>query len=406
VILAITANGPGEFAGWVRPLVAALYARAPALDVRIFCVPDDYATGYEAAYAGRLFPQAVVYPSATYVRFALGRPVEGLPARVDRVQYLGGDLMHAARVHDRLGGVATSYKFARKRDATRFARVFALDEANRARLLTTGIPAGHIAIVGNLAIDGALAEAAGHFGGDAADDDAARDGILIFAGSRKLEVANATPFFVRVAVQLRRRLPGVPIAFARSPFASDDDLAAALAAGGVRMAFGHPATLERNADVATAILAGGERFPLVGAAMRAARSARLAVSIPGTKLIELAALGIPTVSITPLNAPELVVINGPLQYASRLPVVGTTLKRAAVVAVAKRFRWFAQPNIDAGRELDPELRGTILPSRAASVVAERFLDGAWHAETSAALRELYAPHAGAAGRMADALLEA
>jgi hypothetical protein len=26
--IAITANGPGEFAGWVRPLVAALRARA------------------------------------------------------------------------------------------------------------------------------------------------------------------------------------------------------------------------------------------------------------------------------------------------------------------------------------------------------------------------------------------
>ncbi len=319
------------------------------------------------------------------------------------MQYLGGDLMHAGRVHDRLGGIATSYKFARKRDATRFARVFALDEANAEKLRASGVPGDRIAVVGNLAIDGALGEAEGAFG--AVETEVVRDGVLIFAGSRKREIATATPMFVRFAVQLRRRLPGVPIAFARSPFTSDDDLAAALASGGVRTSYAHPATVERTGGIASAILAGDERFPLVTDAMRAAKTARLAVSIPGTKLIELAALGIPTVTIIPFNAPELAVINGPLQYVGRLPVVGTALKRTAAVAVAKRFRWFAQPNIDAGRELDPEMRGTILPSRAASVVAKHFLDRPWRAETSAALSALYAAHAGAAGRMADALLE-
>jgi hypothetical protein len=404
MILALTANGPGEFAGWVRPLLTALYARAPDLDVRVFCVPDDYATGHEADYVRGLFPRAAVYPPSTYLRFALGRPVEGMPARADRVQYLGGDLMHAARVHDRLGGRASAYKFSRKRYARRFVRVFAVDEANRTQLRAWGTPDERITIVGNLAIDGALAEAAGRFGDG--EIDAARDGVLLFPGSRKNEVANATPMFVRIATQIRRRLPDVPIAFARSPFGTDDELAAALASGGVRTVYGQPAALERDAGgAAVAIVAEGERFPLVVAAMRAARSARLAVSIPGTKVIELAALGIPTVIVTPLNAPELIVINGPLQYAGRLPLVGTALKRGAVVAVAKRFRWFAQPNIDAGRELHPEIRGTVLPSRVASLVAEKYADAAWHAATSAALRALYADHAGAAERMATALLE-
>jgi lipid A disaccharide synthetase len=404
VILALTANGPGEFAGWVRPLLAALYARAPELDVRVFCVPDDYATGYEPAYLKRLFPAVTVYPTATYLRLALGRPVEGLPARVDRVQYLGGDLMHAARLHDRLGGIATAYKFSRKRYAGRYARVFALDAANRQQLLDWGTPADRIAIVGNLAIDGALGEAAGRFG--TAGSEAAPGGVLLFPGSRKHEVANVLPMFVRAAVQLQRRLPGVPIAFARAPFADDRAVEAALAGGGVRTAYGLRATLERDAaGVATAIRAEGERFALVEAGMRAATRARLAVAIPGTKLVELAALGVPTISVAPFNAPELAVINGPLQYAGRLPLIGTPLKRTAAVAVAKRFRWFAQPNIDAGRELIPELRGTIVPALLASAVVERFHDDAWRTAVAPELRALYAGHAGAAERMAAALLE-
>lgn len=403
MILALTANGPGEFAGWVRPLLAALYAGRPDLDVRVFCVPDDYATGHEPDYLRAIFPQVTVYSSADYLRFALGRALPGLPKHVDRVQYLGGDLMHVLRLHDRLGGIATSYKFARKNTARRFARVFAVDEANRQQLLGWGTPAERIEIVGNLAIDGALGEADGRFGDPPSD--VVRDGILLFPGSRKAEIANVLPMFVRLAVQLRRRLPGVPIAFARSPFGTDAEIERALASGGVPTAYGLRAVLEHDALGGVALRVEGDRFPLVSSAMRAAREARLAVSIPGTKLIELAVLGIPALSVVPLNAPELAVINGPLQYLDRLPLVGVPLKRAAVVAFERRFRFTAQPNIDAERELLPEVRGTIVPSRLASLVVERYLDLPWREAVATTLRGLYAHHVGAAERMARRLLE-
>jgi hypothetical protein len=398
--IAMTANGPGEFAGWVRPLVAALRAKDPTTEIHVIGVPDDYATGREAAYVTSLFDGVRAYPPSSYLRLALGRPVDGIPERVDRVQYLGGDLSHAARVHARLGGVATSYKFSRKTYATRFARVFAVDEKNRAQLIGWGTPPERIAIVGNLAIDGALGEATGAFGDPPSD--AARDGVIFFPGSRKAEVANVFPLFVRVALNLRRMLPDVPIAFAGSPFVSDETLRAALERGGEHpLSYGARATLEGGH-----VVAFGERFPLVRAAMRAASGARLAVTIPGTKVIELAALGIPAVVCTPFNAPELVVIGGPLQYVGKLPLIGTPIKRAAALAVAKRFAHFAQPNIDAGRELDAEIQGTLLPSQVAHTAAERWHDVEWCTRSGAELRRLYAHHVGAAERMASALLEA
>ena len=397
--IAITANGPGEFAGWVRPLVAALRARDSSVEIHVLAVPDDFATGREAAYVRELFPGVHAYPPGEYVRLALGRAVDGLPARVDRVQYLGGDLSHAARVHARLGGFATSYKFSRKKYATAFARVFAVDAANVAQLEGWGVPPERITLVGNLAIDGALGEAAGTFGEPPSD--AARDGIVLFPGSRKHEVVNAFPLFVRVAQNLRRMLPGVPIAFAGSPFVPDDVLRAALARGGeIALAYGAPAALEDGA-----IVADGARFPLLRSAMGAASSARLAIAIPGTKVIELAALGVPAVVCVPFNAPELIVIGGPLQYVGKLPLIGRPLKRAAVLAFASRFAHFAQPNIDANRAIEPEIAGTLLPSQVAHVAAERWADPAWCRAAGDELRALYAGQAGAAGRMADALLE-
>jgi hypothetical protein len=398
--IAITANGPGEFAGWVRPLVAALLARDPSTEIHVVCVPDDFATGREAEYVERLFPGVRAYPPSAYLRLALGRSVDGLPPRVERVQYLGGDLSHAARVHARLGGEATSYKFSRRRFAAVFARVFAVDEANREQLIGWGTPDDRIRIVGNLAIDGALGEAAGAYGDPPSD--AARDGIVLFPGSRKNEVANIFPMFVRVALNLRRMLSGVPIAFAGSPFVPDDAVRTALARGGEHpLAYGSAAELTEDGQ----IVADGQRFPLLRAAMRAAAGARLAVSIPGTKVIELAALGVPAIVCTPFNAPELVVIGGPLQYVGKLPLIGTPIKRAAVLSFAKRFTHFAQPNIDAGKVLDIEIAGTLLPSQVAAVAAERWRDAAWCAAAGAELRELYRHQAGAAERMAASLLE-
>src|SRR2546421_10391965 len=109
--IALTCNGPGEFAGWARPLLASLYEEAPSADIYIFFVPDDYATGREPEVARELFPQARIFGTREYTRFILGRPLPGMPTTVDIVQYLGGDLFHAARLHARLGGKARSYKF-------------------------------------------------------------------------------------------------------------------------------------------------------------------------------------------------------------------------------------------------------------------------------------------------------
>jgi hypothetical protein len=399
VRIAITANGPGEFAGWVRPLVAALRARDPSVEIHVLGVPDDFATGREAEYVEQLFPGVHAYPPSAYFRLALGRGVEGLPAQFDRVQYLGGDLSHAARVHARLGGVATSYKFSRKKYASEFARVFAVDAANKKQLLEWGTPEDRIRVVGNLAIDGALGEASGAYGDPPSD--AARDGIILFPGSRKHEIANVFPLFVRVALNLRRMLPGVPVAFAGSPFVTDELLREALARGGEHpLSYGAPAELSDGE-----IVAEGARFPLVRAAMGAAAHARLAITIPGTKVIELAALGVPAVVCTPFNAPELVVIGGPLQYVGKLPFIGVPVKRAAVIAVAKRFEHFAQPNIDADKDLDVEIAGTLLPSQVAHTAAERWNDPGWCERTGTELRNLYRHHAGAAERMAAFLLE-
>jgi lipid-A-disaccharide synthase len=399
--IAVTANGPGEVAGWLRPLLRSVYRRAPQTQVYAFMVPDDYATGFEAETVSRLFPQAHVFDPKRYLRFAFGRPLEGVPARVDVVQYAGGDLLHAARLHARLKGRAATYKFSRRGYRKLFDRAFAIDAKNAAQLEAWGTPRESILVVGNLAVDGALIEAQ-----EAPEPGAPEDGILIMPGSRGYEVEHLIPFYFTAALRILRERPDLPIAFGISPFTPRERVREAIERGGDPRVFAQRGRLVDEGDRRyLESLDGRVRIPVLANALAAAARARLVLTIPGTKTIELAVLGKPAVTITPLNAPEIVTFNGPLTYLDRVPLVGVPLKRAFAVGVSNRFEHHTQPNMDAGEMLVWEVHGTVTPGRIARVALERYDDAAWVAATGERLAALYRDHAGAAERMAESLLE-
>lgn len=400
--IAFTCNGPGETAGWLRPLLRQLYERAPQLEACVFFVPDDYATGREPEMIAQRFPQLQVVSAKEYLKIALGGRQSGLPASFDLVQYLGGDLMHASRVAKRFGARAAAYKFSRKKYAEFFERVYAVDAANERQLLEWGTPPERILRVGNLAIDGAILESS-----DAPERNAPKDGVLFMPGSRSYEVANLVPFFFTAARRMQFEQPSLPVAFGISPFTPLEDVRRAMESGAQIASFftDRGTVVEEDGAAFLTDKSASIRFPIVRNALSAARVARLAVTIPGTKVIELAALGVPVLACTPLNEPELITINGPLTYLNRIPLVGAPLKRSAVLAVSRRFKYRTQPNIDAERSIVCELRGTLTPGRIARVALERANDAAWLNETGNALRDLYAEHAGAASRMAADILE-
>lgn len=399
--LAVTCNGPGETAGWLRPLLSELYARDPGADVHVFFVPDDYATGDESRVVRELFPQAHVYEPRAYLRVALGGRDANIPEGAETVLYLGGDLLHAARLHRRFGGAFAVYKFSRPRYSRAVARAYAVDAGNARSLRQWGVATERIETVGNLAIDGALSDAAAP-----AEAGAPAGGVLFMPGSRRHEIANLVPFFFTAALAMHREQPSLPIAFAIAPFTSREALRSAIEGGADPRFFARAGKLvEYEGRQYLATGDGRTGFPVLRNAPAAARAAKLAVTIPGTKVIELAALGVPVVSCTPANAPELAVINGPLTYLDRIPLVGIPAKRAIAVAYGRRHRFHTQPNIDAGTEVVCELHGTLTPGRVARVALEKLADEAWLRGSSQALGALYREHVGAAGRMVRSLLQ-
>lgn len=398
--IAITANGPGEVAGWLRPLLRSIYQRAPDTEVHVFLVPDDYATGFEAQTVRSFFPQARAYEPKTYLKFAFGGKVDGVPGSVDLVQYAGGDLLHAARLHARLKGRAATYKFSRRSYRTLFDRAFAIDAKNVAQLEAWATPRDRIETVGNLAIDGALLESKAP-----PEPGTPTDGVLIMPGSRPYEVENLIPLFFTAALRMLREHPALPIAFGISPFTPREQLRAAIERGGDPRVYAQRGRLVEDGDrTYFEPLDGRVRVAVLSNALAAAAHARLIVTLPGTKTIELAALGKPIVAITPFNAPELVTVNGPLTYLHRIPLIGVPLKRAVALGVSRRFAFHTQPNIDAGEMLVAEIHSTLTPGRVARIVLERYADRAWLAASGDRLAQLYRGHAGAADRMAESML--
>lgn len=394
--LVVTTNGPGELMGWVRPYLRAVFAREPNADVTVVFVPCAYATGREPAVTKQLFPQTAVVDPKSYGRFLMGRATSGLRKAAGALQYLGGDLFHAATIARRLSLRPLTYKFSKRAYAQTFERFFALNEKNAAQLRAEGAPPDRVRIAGNLVAD-AVVGSLGHFLPPPGEG----DGVCFMPGSRPAQFEWLLPFFAAAARELVCARPGLQATFVLSPFTSDDHLRAALAKPDV--AYGH---------LPGSVSADGAAIEVDGARLAIDRSgnyqtlsrARLVVTIPGTNTVEAAVLGRPMLVVVPLNRPERIVVNGPAGYLHHVPIIGKPLKSWLVRRIGKRFPLVAQPNIDSGRMLVPEIRGVLTPADVVAHAGALLDRPAELRATAESLAELYAADVGAADRMAEETL--
>ena len=133
--------------------------------------------------------------------------------------------------------------------------------------------------------------------------------------------------------------------------------------------------------------------------------ADLAVAIPGTKTGEAGCLGIPLLTILPLNRIDEVPFFGLIGLLDLIPFVGKSLKGALLLKfIVPRYGFMAQPNILAGREIVPEMLRFMTPEDVAGKALELLQDETRRRRLSQELLELYSPHRGAAERLVERML--
>jgi hypothetical protein len=395
--LFVTTNGPGEVMGWLRPFLRATYQLEPAVDVTVVVLPCAYATGHEAQMVQRLFPAAHVIDRQAYGNFLIGRRVPGMQRTSGALQYLGGDLFHAVTIAKRLNLVPMTYKFTKRSYARVFARFFALDEHNAQTLRAEAAPPDRVRVVGNLVYDAVMGSLTAP-----ARAPGVGSGVCIMPGSRPYETKFLTPFFLAVAQDLQRLRPGEQITFVIPPFTTDEELRAAVRSSGDPKLFGIAGRFDADRNI---IAVDGMRFAVDRSGnYRTLAGTQLVISIPGTKCMEAAVLGRPLLVAIPLNRLDEIAMNGVGAYLHHIPLIGRPLKTWLVRTVARRFVFMAQPNIDAGREIAPEIRGILRPPEVAEKAAALLANPPELLRMGSVLGALYAPHAGAAERMASEAL--
>ena len=386
--IVLVSNGPGELYTWVQPVLRELRQRVPAAQVQVSLIPCQFASGQETRIAETFGADAVTSPK-DFMQFLAGNRSR-FPATAAAVVGLGGSVPLTLQLAERLHAPAFRYAFVpywHKKLATLF--VDSARTAQRARLL--GAPSGRLEVIGNL-----VADAVEHA------TPAANPGsphIVMLCGSRDGFALHVIPFMLALADALHHHYPNARFVWPVSRLLSDEVIAQGIA-GAEKDTLGGIAGRREGDSVVTP---GGARLELVSESERYShmRAADIAVTIPGTNTLELGIAGVPSVVLLPLNRPEAIPLEGPGHWLSLIPLVGTALKRRAVLLAAPHLP-VSLPNNLAGEDLMIELKGTLTKDGVLSHILPLLEDDNDRAHRHARLLETM-PRPGAAARLVSRL---
>lgn len=385
--LLVAANSPGEVA-WLRPFSEEVRSRGWRCDVLLY--PCTFASGREAEVLA-------TYPGVD--RVWQGRELWRLGLKEGRcyppgtpLLHLGGDLLYSALGHWRWGWDCWSYLWARPWWDRAFRGYFSRNADSTRGLLRRRVRPQKIFEVGDLIVDSVLAQVPRL---------PERNPRLIsfFPGSRQREVCHLVPFYARVADELAERFPDLEFQLPISPFLSFKALALELQGPPDPRLDGVPVRLEEGAVVTPR----GTRLRwLQEETLEAVARSILAVSIPGTKTAEAGSLGVPTLTLLPLNCPEHLPYGGLLGLLDWVPG-GARWKGRWLTRKAARLGLLSQPNQLLGKAVMPEMIDHLTAPKVAAAVAQLLQDPEELRVRGNLVREAYGSLRGASQRICDSI---
>jgi lipid-A-disaccharide synthase len=393
----VTLNGPGEVAAWLYPVLDALQARAPGVDVCAALLPCVFASGAEPAVLETMDGVTSVTRPRETLRWIWRGAHPGAfdPTRPGCVLHLGGELVLSALLARRLGYPMVAYA----EDPVRYAGlVDRLCLSDGTVMPRWGSQQAKARVVGNLMVDAARLRVPSR-----AHANGGPRTIALFPGSRPYQVRNMLPFLVKVAAGVAAS--GMPTRWivAKSDFVADDALAAFAMMDGTGERFmegdasrltsrnGASPRLRTDAGFEIDVMAPGD----------AMRVADLAVTIPGTNTAELAALGIPMLLLLPTYGLHTVPLPGLAGHVGGVPLVGPLVRRLVAESYLRTRRYWSHPNRRAGAAVVPEMIGKLTADEVGTAIGR--LLAAPLEPMSARLRAVMGPP-GSAVRLVDEVL--
>jgi lipid-A-disaccharide synthase len=359
--IVLVANSPGELSALVKPVAMETAKVCPEARITLVLTPCQYTSGRELEYVNTIKEIINTVTAQSYQAWILKNQKPAIDfSKHGVVLYLGGDLAYAVLVAKKLKYPCFAYVQDRIGWTGTYQGFFVPDEQCRRKLGRTNKIKQKISIVGNLMVD------------SVSDQPKWRPEINVITfmpGSRQWQIKHMTPIYEEIIQLLKKQYPTVKVQIVSSPFQP------AMAIVGVK-------TIPFEEVI----------------------NSELVVTIPGTNTARLAALGMPMLSLFPLDNPQVIPLEGIPHYISMIPVIGPWFKKTLVETLNRKTKYFVLPNIKANQEIVPEIRGIIEPVVVVQKIMTLLKDKPLREKMSQQLLEIMGPP-GAARKIAERLNE-
>jgi len=328
-------NSPGEIGGWFIPLARKIKTSYPEIDIISVLLPCQYASGTEfyVLQNSGLFSRTI--DRKELLRFILSPSIDD-----DKklILQLGGDPYWGTLLKIRLKSKLYVYSDSMVH-INRWADKILLTDPKFSR------GADREVVIGNLILD-------------SIDYSCYKEGpaVVFLPGSRPYMLEKILPLMLEAAEILGDSF-NVPIKFIISPFIRLEDLDRYT-----------PDNFKLVED--RFISPSGRTFYInKGGSWEWTEGVQLAINLPGTNTLQLALLGIPQITILPLQWADSIPLEGIIEWIGRIPVLGRRIKHLVVYKALPKIKFIALPNIISGEKITEELIGEITPE----VIAQRII---------------------------------
>lgn len=387
----ISANSPGEISGWLKPVVKAIKKMLPEYSIHVVLLPCVFASGSEKKVVEQLPEVDSVIHSTSFFSLLLDR---GDKSNTELL-HLGGDITLTALLARKWKVGAWGYQWGRKNIDSYYRGYFVKAERDKEVLEKRGIHKNKIFIVGDLVLDSVF---------DDCEPDLKRESshpvrtICFMPGSRLKEVRSLLPFYLELASHIRKRFSDVEFKAIISPYVSWDELISLKSISPIPELGGIEGTIDCETGQFAADSNVGMKL-VQQDHIREMRDSDFLITIPGTKTGEAGCLGKPMAVLLPLNKPEDIPFIGLVGLLDWLPILGPRIKGPILRKMAETFGYFSQPNIMAGKEVVPEIKGILKAPEVASSIMKILEDQAALEKMRQELGGLYSSFQGATARM-------
>ncbi|MBC7319993.1 hypothetical protein H5T89_05055 [bacterium] len=334
--LIMLTNSPGEISGWFLPLAKIIKETYPKLEIIAVLLPCQYASGTEVEVLAKSKVFFKVVDRKELLKFLLSPQINDEKVLILQ---LGGDPYWGTLFKLRLRGKLFVYSDSLVH-TNRWADKVLLADPRFSKGEDNEIAVGNLildSIDTNVSIDGSS--------------------IAFLPGSRPYGFKLVLPFMLETGEILRKKLDN-SIKFIISPFVPVETLGKYIPEG---------FKLEKDKIISSSgniyYIEKGEHWGWV-------RDVKLAINIPGTNTLQLALLGVPQITILPLQWAEYIPLEGIVEWISRIPIIGKPIKRSIVYKLLPKVKFIALPNIISKRKITEELIGLITPEILADKIME------------------------------------